>query len=410
MSKLSPLAPERFPDLPPVAGVEIATAATGIRYKGRDDLLMMRFAPGTTAAGVLTRSLTASAPVLWCREALASGRPAAGLLVNAGNANAFTGARGMASVDRLLGALGTTLGCGREQLYVASTGVIGEPLPDQRIAEHLAGLERGLAADAWARAARAIMTTDTFPKGAVRKAKIGATEVTLVGIAKGSGMIAPDMATMLSFVATDAKIPAAVLQGLMRRGADRSFNAITVDGDTSTSDTLLLFATGAAGNPEVDGPGSPLLRGFRRALEELLTDLALQVVRDGEGATKLVEIAVTGAASGRAAKRIALAIANSPLVKTAIAGEDANWGRVVMAVGKAGEKADRDRLRIAIGGVAVAENGQRVEGYDETPVAAHMKGQEILIEVDVGIGRGKARVWTCDLTHGYIDINGSYRS
>jgi glutamate N-acetyltransferase/amino-acid N-acetyltransferase len=410
MGKVSPLAPERFPELPPVAGVEIATAGTGIRYKGRDDLLLMRFAPGTTAAGVLTRSLTASAPVLWCRQALASGAAALGLLVNAGNANAFTGARGMASVDRLLGALEKTLGGKREQLYVASTGVIGEPLPDARIAEHLEALKKQLHGAGWDRAARAIMTTDTFAKGAVRTARIGETEVTLVGIAKGSGMIAPDMATMLGFVATDAKLPAEVLQTLLKRGADRSFNAITVDGDTSTSDTLLLFATGAAGHPPVEGPGSPLLRDFRRALEELLTDLALQVVRDGEGATKLVEIAVTGAASGRAAKRIALSIANSPLVKTAIAGEDANWGRIVMAVGKAGEKADRDRLRIAIGGVTVASDGQRVEGYDESPVAAHMKGREILVEVDVGIGRGAARVWTCDLTHGYIDINGSYRS
>ncbi|MEX2629842.1 MAG: bifunctional glutamate N-acetyltransferase/amino-acid acetyltransferase ArgJ [Tistlia sp.] len=410
MSKVSPLAPERFPELPPVAGVEIATAATGIRYKGRDDLLLLRFRPGTTAAGVLTRSLTASAPVLWCREALAGGAAALGLLVNAGNANAFTGARGMASVERLLGALAETLGGRREQLYVASTGVIGEPLPDERIASHLGALKGQLGGDGWDRAARAIMTTDTFAKGAVRTARIGETEVTLVGIAKGSGMIAPDMATMLAFVATDARLPVAVLQSLLKRGADRSFNAITVDGDTSTSDTLLAFATGAASHPPVEGPGSPLLRGFRQALEALLGDLALQVVRDGEGATKLVEIAVSGAASGRAAKRIALSIANSPLVKTAIAGEDANWGRIVMAVGKAGEKADRDRLRIAIGGVTVASEGQRVEGYDETPVAAHMKGREILVEVDVGIGRGAARVWTCDLTHGYIDINGSYRS
>ena len=410
MSKLSPLAPEHFPELPAVAGVEIATAATGIRYQGRDDLLLMRFAPRTAVAGVLTRSLTASAPVGWCREALAGGRAARGLLVNAGNANAFTGERGRASVDRLLDRLSATLDCRRDQLYLASTGVIGEPLPDEKIAGELEALERGLGSQGWEQAARAIMTTDTFAKGAVRRARIGETEVVLVGIAKGSGMIAPDMATMLSFVATDARLPAGVLQTLLKRGTERSFNAVTVDGDTSTSDTLLLFATGEATHPPVEEAGSPLLRDFRRALEALLTDLALQVVRDGEGATKLVEIAVSGAASGRAARRIALSIANSPLVKTAIAGEDANWGRIVMAVGKAGEKADRDLLSISMGGIEIAANGRSVAGYDEARVTGHLKGQEILIEVDLGIGPGTARVWTCDLTEGYIRINADYRS
>ena len=407
--KRSPLAPERLPDLPPIAGVTLAAAACGIRYKGRDDVCLFELAPGTTVAGVLTRSKTASAPVLWCRKSLPRGRARA-VVINSGNANAFTGGVGLASVDRVVRATAGLLGCKPHEVFVASTGVIGEPLPDERLVSGLLGLHRVQAAAAWPKAAAAIMTTDTYPKAATWQAKIGDTTVTINGIAKGSGMIAPDMATMLSFVCTDAALPPAVLQPLLARGADRSFNAITVDGDTSTSDTLLLFATGQAKHPRITAPGDPRLRGFRAALEDLLRDLAQQVVRDGEGASKFITITVSGAASAKAARRIGLSIANSPLVKTAIAGEDANWGRIVMAVGKAGEKADRDRLSIAIGGVEVARQGQVAPGYDEAPVARHMKGQEIDIAVDVGVGSGKATVWTCDLTHGYIDINADYRS
>ena len=405
----SPLAPKRFPKLPPVAGARLAAKACGIRYRGRSDVCLIELAPGTTAAGVLTQSKTASAPVECCRAALRRGRSRA-VVINAGNANAFTGGAGRRSVDRVVAATKDLFACRADEVFVASTGVIGEALPEERMLRHLATMRGQLASDAWPAAAKAIMTTDTFPKGATRQARIGETTVTINGIAKGSGMIAPDMATMLAFVVTDAKLPAKVLQPLLARGADRSFNAITVDGDTSTSDTLLLFATGQAKHARMTEPGDRRLVDFRTALEDLLRDLAHQVVRDGEGAQKFVTIDVSGAASAKAARRIGLAIGNSPLVKTAIAGEDANWGRIVMAVGKAGEKADRDKLSISIGGVEVARNGQVVAGYDEAPVAAHMKGLAIDIAVDVGVGRGKATVWTCDLTHGYIDINADYRS
>ena len=407
MNTVSPLAPVRFPDIPAIGGVRTATVEAGIRYKGRDDLLLVELAPGTAIAGTLTRSLTASAPVEQCREALAGGRARA-IVVNSGNSNAFTGRLGTAAVEHTVAAAAQALGCARGEVFVSSTGVIGEPLPaESTIVQKLPGLVQALAPGAWPAAARAIMTTDTFPKGASATAKIDGRTVHIAGIAKGSGMIAPDMATMLAYVFTDAAVPPALLQRLTSRAVERSFNAITVDSDTSTSDTVLVAATGAAGNPE---PDAAMLRGFARALEAVCRDLAHQIVRDGEGASKFVEIAVTGAASARAAKRIGLAIANSPLVKTAIAGEDANWGRIVMAVGKAGEKADRDALRIAIGGVEITRGGQVAPDYDETPVARHMQGQDIGIAVDVGVGRGKATVWTCDLTHGYIDINGSYRS
>jgi glutamate N-acetyltransferase/amino-acid N-acetyltransferase len=409
MPKLSPLAPDRFPDMPEVGGVRFATAACGLRYKGRTDLLVAELAPGSAVAGVFTRSLASSAPVDWCRKALRGGRARA-VVVNSGNANAFTGKAGVAAVAATVAGAARLFGCRPTEVFVASTGVIGEKLAADKIVAALPALRDRLSASAWAEAAAAIMTTDTFPKGAARRARIGETEVAIAGFAKGSGMIAPDMATMLAFVFTDAKIPAKALQALLVRGNARSFNAITVDGDTSTSDTLLLCATGAAKHRRIAGAGDPALRDFRRALDEVLRDLAHQVVKDGEGAEKFVEIAVTGAASPRAARRIGFSIANSPLVKTAIAGADANWGRIVMAVGKAGEKADRDRLRIAIGGVAVAAKGGAVEGYDETPVVAHMKGRDIRIAVDVGVGKGAATVWTCDFTHGYIDINGSYRS
>ncbi len=407
--KRSPLAPDAFPSLPPVAGVRLGAAACGVRYTGRTDVMLAEFDRGTRVAGVFTRSQTAAAPVLWCRAALGRGSARA-VIVNSGNANAFTGREGDASVERSVAATAKLIGCARREVFVASTGVIGEKLPDRRITKALAGLRRKLSPTAWAEAAAAIMTTDTFPKAATRTARIGDREVVINGIAKGSGMIAPDMATMLAFVFTDAALPGAVLQKLLEAANKRSFNAITVDGDTSTSDTLLLFATGKARHVKLDDARHPALRGFREALDSLMMDLAHQIVRDGEGATKFVAIAVTGAASARAARVIGLSVANSPLVKTAIAGADANWGRIVMAVGKSGERADRDKLAIAIGGVKITEDGQARADYDETPVAAHMRGDEIDIEIDVGIGRGRATVWTCDLTHGYIDINADYRS
>ncbi len=413
MNDRSPLAPARFPDVAPVAGVTLGGYACGVKYQGRLDLMMAAFAPGTTVAGVLTRSRTASAPVEWCRERLPGGTARA-LVVNAGNANAFTGRVGHEHVAMTVAAAAEALGVAHEEVFVASTGVIGEPLPADRLTGALPALRDRLRADAWEPAATAIMTTDTFPKAASRTTEIAGVPVRLAGIAKGSGMIAPDMATMLAFLFTDARLPAPLLDKLLRSAADRSFNAITVDGDTSTSDTLLLFATGRAGAPPVDDPRDRSLRGFRAALDALCRDLAQQVVRDGEGASKFVTVTVTGAVSRRAARRIALSIANSPLVKTAIAGEDANWGRIVMAVGKAGEEADRDRLRIAIGGVPITERGRRLSDYDEGPVAQHMRGRDIDVAVDVGArdgrGRGRATVWTCDLTKDYIRINADYRS
>jgi len=403
---VSPLA-RPLPAMPPIAGVRLATAAAGIRYKGRTDVLLATFAPGTTVAGVFTKNLCPGAPVTWCREVLPGG-VAAGLVVNAGNANVFNGIVGMRAVEETATAAAATLGCAAETIFLASTGVIGEPLPAHKIVAVMDELKAKLEADRFAEAAQAILTTDTFAKGATRTAKIGGVEVRINGIAKGSGMIAPDMATMLSFIFTDAAIPAVALQAMLSKGVDHTFNCVTIDSDTSTSDTVLLFATGAAGNaPTEDGAH---LADFRRALNEVLHDLALMVARDGEGAQKLVTVNVEGAVSNASAKKIAMSIANSPLVKTAIAGEDANWGRIVMAVGKAGEPADRDRLGVAVGGTWMAQAGGVVPGYDETPVVAHMKGREIEITVDIGLGDGRATVWTCDLTHGYIDINGSYRS
>ncbi len=405
----SPLAPDKFPDLPPLAGVRLAARACGIRHRNRSDVCLIALAPGTSVAGVFTRSLTAAAPVLWCRKALSNGQARA-LVINAGNANAFTGALGRDAVGQVVAKCAQILDCRQSDVFVASTGVIGEPLPVERLTDGLAALHAALAPRNWQAAATAIMTTDTYPKGATRRTEIAGTAVTINGIAKGAGMIGSDMATLLAFVFTDARIPAATLQALLVRGAERSFNAITVDGDTSTSDTLLLCATGGAKHRRVSGPKDPALAQFRDALEALLRDLAQQIVRDGEGAQKFITIQVSGAASRRAARRIGLSIGNSPLVKTAVAGADPNWGRIVMAVGKAGEKADRDRLAIRIGGIEVARNGAGVPGYDEAPVARHMAGREIAIEVDVGIGRGRATVWTCDLTHGYIDINADYRT
>ena len=339
MKKISPLAPGGFPDMPAIPGVSLAAACCGLRYAGRQDVFLASLAPGTRAAGVLTRSRTAAAPVDWCRQALESGEARA-LIVNAGNANAFTGLEGRRSVERTADKVAEVLSCSRSHVFVASTGVIGETLPDDRIRDSLEGLRDSLGPNGWKGAAEAIMTTDTFPKGSWRKACVGDAEVVIGGIAKGSGMIAPDMATMLAFVFTDAAIDGAALRQLLSRSADKSFNSITVDGDTSTSDTALLFATGAAGHDPVVDASDPRLREFRSALDEILLDLAHQIVRDGEGASKFIAVTVTGATSPRAARNIAFSIANSPLVKTAIAGEDANWGRIVMAVGKAGEEAD----------------------------------------------------------------------
>jgi glutamate N-acetyltransferase / amino-acid N-acetyltransferase len=345
----------------------------------------------------------------WCRAALGGGMARA-VIVNAGNANVFTGRAGRDACISTAAAAADLVGCQAKQVFIASTGVIGEVLPHEKLVAALPSLHASLSGDAWEAAARGIMTTDTFPKAATRTATIGGAEVRITGIAKGSGMIAPDMATMLCFVCTDAKLPAAAMQALLKKGVDSSFNCTTVDSDTSTSDTVLLFATGQAKHPRVPADGGALLADFAAALNAVLLDLALQVVRDGEGAQKLVRIEVTGATTARSAKRIGLAVANSPLVKTAIAGEDANWGRIVMAVGKAGEPADRDKLSVAVGGVWMARDGGVVPGYDEAPVVQHMKGREVEIAIDLGLGRGKAAVWTCDLTHGYIDINGSYRS
>lgn len=403
MPPLSPLAPETYPTLPPIAGVKLGAIASGIRYKNRKDLLLMECAEGTSVAGVFTTSKTASAPVERCKRHLAGG-VARGILVNSGNSNAFTGQIGEQAVNQTLGLAAKLIGCEPEELFVASTGVIGEPLPYERIMEALPDLHAQLTEESWQAAAEAIMTTDTFPKIATRKAQMGGVKVTINGIAKGSGMIAPDMATMLGFIATDAAIPAEKLQEILSRCNAKTFNAITVDSDTSTSDTVIVVATGAAQNKATD------YAAFEAALYDLLLDLALQIVRDGEGARKLVTVKVTGADSDAAAKKIAMAIANSPLVKTAIAGQDANWGRVVMAVGKAGERADRDLLKIWFGDLLVAEKGMRSSSYDEAAASAYMKAEELEIRVDLGLGKGSFTAYTCDLTDGYIAINGSYRS
>ncbi len=407
--KISPLAPKSYPEVPPVAGVKLATAAAGIRYKDRTDVLLIVLDEATTAAGVFTRSKCPSAPVEWCREKIKGGKARA-LVVNSGNANAFTGRTGREAAKFTAQLAAKTLRCKAGDVFLASTGVIGEPLP----ANQFIGVMDKLAAEAapgrWLDAARAIMTTDTFPKVAAAKTSIGKTDVTIAGIAKGAGMIAPDMATMLSFIFTDAPISARVLQKLLKDGVEDTFNAISIDGDTSTSDTLLAFATGAADAPKITKANDPRLRGFRQAFNMVLADLSEQVVRDGEGATKLVEVTVEGAVSKHSARRIALSIANSPLVKTAIAGEDANWGRVVMAVGKAGEPADRDKLSIWFGGIRVAHKGGRDPAYDEAKVSQVMKQPNIALKVDIGLGRGRDRVLTCDLTKEYIEINAHYRS
>jgi len=408
-SAVSPLAPKSLPSLPGLSGVTLATAEAGIRYAGRTDVLLASFAPGTAVAGVFTKSRCPSAPVEWCRERLGGGRIRA-LVVNSGNANAFTGANGRAATKLTAELAAKALGCSEDEIFLASTGVIGEPLDATKFGGVMDDLVARGEEGAWEAAARAIMTTDTFPKLATRTAEIGGRTVTINGIAKGAGMIAPDMATMLAFVATDAAIAPAALQAILAAATERSFNCVTVDGDTSTSDTLLAFATGAAGHPEISEPGDPAVAEFAAAFESLLVELAQLVARDGEGARKFVTVEVAGAESDASARRIALSIANSPLVKTAIAGEDANWGRVVMAVGKAGEPADRDLLSIRFGDLRVAHRGARDPNYDEATASAYMKREEIVIGVDIGLGQGEARVWTCDLTEGYISINADYRS
>lgn len=413
---VSPLAPAAFPELPAVAGVRFAAAEAGVRYKGRLDVMMASVEAGATLAGVFTRSATRSAPVLWCEERIAALNAGAGeagglaIIVNSGNSNAFTGGVGRAAVKTTVDAAAATLGIPAGNVLVASTGVIGEPLPAERIVAAMGGLRDGLDAAGAAGAARAIMTTDTFPKGAVARVTLDGVPVTITGFAKGSGMIAPDMATMLVFLFTDAAVEQGLLQAMVSRVADATFNCITVDGDTSTSDSLYMAATGKAPMAPLAHPADPRAAAFEAALADVMRDLAHQVVRDGEGATKFVEIRVSGAASDTAARRIGLSIANSPLVKTAIAGEDPNWGRVVMAVGKAGEAADRDRLSIRFGDILVAENGWVSPGYREAEGAAYMKRQELVVAVDLGIGTGSATVWTCDLTHRYIEINADYRS
>ncbi len=411
-AKPSPFAPARLPDMPPVPGVRLAACEAGIRYQGRMDLMLAVLDVGTTAAGVLTRSKTCAAPVLWCRESLKGGRARA-LVVNSGNANAFTGKKGTEAARMTAEAAAKAVGCDAGEVYVSSTGVIGEPLDAGKFTHLLDGLAKSAKADAWQLAARAIMTTDTFPKLATRKVRLGQTDVVINGFAKGAGMIAPDLATMLVYIFTDAAVSQGALQAMLAAGADQTFNCITVDSDTSTSDTVLLFATGAAtarGAPRIEDAASPDGRRFAGALNDLMHELALSVVKDGEGASKFVTIDVTGAESDYAARRIGFAIANSPLVKTAIAGCDPNWGRIVMAVGKSGEAADRDRLSITYGDVQVAKDGERAPTYDEKTIAGYMQGREIRIGVDLGLGSGAATVWTCDLTHGYISINADYRS
>jgi glutamate N-acetyltransferase / amino-acid N-acetyltransferase len=407
---LSPLAPKTYPALPSIAGVRFATIAAGVRYPGRTDVMMALFDRPAAAAGVFTRSKCPSAPVDWCRAHLKGGKARA-LIVNSGNANAFTGGVGAAAVAQVAEAAATAIGAAASDIFLASTGVIGEPLDATRITRVINTLVADAREDGLLAAAKAIMTTDTYPKIATARVKLGDSEVVMNGIAKGAGMIAPDMATMLAYVFTVAAVTSSALQAMLSKSVAGSFNAITVDSDTSTSDTLMIFATGAAKNATpIEDAADPRAAAFRRALDKLLRNLAQQVVRDGEGARKFITVKVEGAATRKAAKRVALSIANSPLVKTACGGEDANWGRVVMAVGKAGEKAERDKLDIFFGKTRVAHQGLRDPDYDEATTSAYMKRDSIEITADLGIGRGSATVWTCDLTKEYIAINGDYRS
>ncbi|MDD9798529.1 MAG: bifunctional glutamate N-acetyltransferase/amino-acid acetyltransferase ArgJ [Alphaproteobacteria bacterium] len=410
-SPISPLAPKKFPKLPPIAGVRFGVAATHSYYKGRDDLLFMAFPQGTKCAGLTTRSSMPSAAVEWCRAHLPQGQARA-LLVNAGNANAYTGKAGAKHAESLAKTAAHALPCPLEAVFMASTGVIGKSLNLPPLTRAISKLQPKLSTKAdWQKAAQAIMTTDTFPKMATCKVKLGKAEVTLNGIAKGSGMVAPNMATMLAFFFTDAALPTSVLRILLRDALPNSFHAITIDGDSSTSDTILFFATGQThhGAP-IRGAKDARLRGFRKALHALMRDLAQQIVRDGEGISKFITVKITGAKSNLSARHIALSIANSPLVKTAIAGADANWGRVIMAIGKSGEPTNRERLKLRIGGISIVRRGAVLANYNERPVACHMQGRHILIEADIGLGKGCAEIWTSDLTHDYIRINADYRS
>ena len=411
MSSISPLAPSTFPSLATIEGATCATAACGIKYKDRVDVLVVECTPGTVVAGTFTKSKTASANILWGKKILSHGKGRV-LVVNSGNANAFNGKAGEESVERIVAHCASLWGCDEKEIYPCATGVIGEPLPDTRITETLNSIKSRLTPGNWEGAARAIMTTDTYPKGAGGTCEVNGRTIKMSGIAKGSGMIAPDMATMLGYIFTDLAISPSALQEIVATGVEQSFNAITVDSDTSTSDTLLVFATGKAGNTEITSSDDPALEPFKKLLNNVMLDLAHQIVKDGEGATKFVTITVTGAENDKAAKTIALAIANSPLVKTAIAGEDANWGRIVMAVGKAGEQANRDKMEVRVGGISIAKDGQLNPAYVEADVTRHMQGQNIDIWVDVGVAAndGEATVWTCDLTHNYITINADYRS
>ena len=412
-SPVSPLAPAGFPDLPEIAGVEFASAAAGVKYQGRTDVMLARLAPGTAVAGAFTRSSTRAASILDCQAKLEGPQDqtqGAAIIVNSGNANAFTGKNGQEAVDRVTGAVAEALSMPSSRVFSSSTGVIGEPLPVARITAVIGEMAGKLEAGGVAAAARAIMTTDTFAKGAGAVVQGDGGLIHIAGIAKGSGMIAPDMATMLVYIFTDAKISAPNLQKMLSKQVDETFNAITVDSDTSTSDALILAATGKSKAAPLEDMRSKPGRDFAAALHMVMLDLAQQVVKDGEGATKFVEVQVTGAASAADAHKVAMAIANSPLVKTAIAGEDANWGRVVAAVGKSGAAADRDRLTIRFGDMVLAENGWRAPSYDEEKASAYMKRDELVIGVDLGLGKGKRTVWTCDLTHRYIDINADYRS
>jgi glutamate N-acetyltransferase / amino-acid N-acetyltransferase len=412
ITTVSPFAPTTLAKLPPLDGVRFATAEAGIRYKGRTDLLVAVMDEGTTAAGVLTQSKTASAPVLWCRKSLKKGAGRV-LVVNSGNANAFTGKKGREAVEMTAEHAAEAVGCKPHEVYIASTGVIGEPLDAAKFAHLLSGLAASAEPDRFEDAARAILTTDTYPKLATRTAMIGKCEVTINGFCKGAGMIAPDMATMLCFMFTDAAIEAEALQEMVNAHTQTTFNCMTVDGDTSTSDTCLLFATGAAakrGQKPAGKAKSKKLKAFSEALHEVMRDLAMQVAKDGEGLSKFVTFEVEGAKSWGAARKIALSCANSPILKAAIAGEDPNWGRVVMAVGKSGEAADRDKLAIWFGPHCVARDGERAGDYDEKTVAAYMKNRTIVIRVHAGVGKASATVWTCDLTHDYISINADYRS
>lgn len=413
LNPVSPLAPAAFPDLPVIEGVDFAATAAGVRYAGRTDVMLARIAPGSSLAGVFTTSSTRAACVLDCQAKLKAAVAAdagAAIIVNSGNANAFTGARGQESVDAVTGAVAEALGVPAARVFSSSTGVIGEPMPHEKIVAAIGALKDGLSPTGMEAAARAIMTTDTFPKGATAEIAGEGGPIRIAGIAKGSGMIAPNMATMLVYLFTDAKISAANLQKILSRNVGDTFNAITVDSDTSTSDALILAATGRSPAAEISDLRSKTARAFEAALKGVMLDLAKQVVKDGEGASKFIEVRVTGAETAADADRVAFAIANSPLVKTACAGEDANWGRVVMAVGKSGAKAERDKLRISFGDLVLAENGWRAPEYSEEATSAYMKNDELVISVDLGLGKAAKTVWTCDLTHRYIDINADYRS